>query len=352
MTTSTEVRVASTDTAPATVPPALEVEHVSVTFPTKSREIAAVRDVSFRIGAGKTLVLLGESGSGKSVTSRAIMRLYGRNARISGTVRMGDTDLFALDERSMRKLRGAALAMVPQDPTAALDPLRRVGGQLVEVLRTHGMAQSRADAKARCRALLASVGIPDPDRVARSYPHELSGGMRQRAMIAVAIACEPRVLVADEPTTALDVTVQAQVLELFAELQRRLGMAMLMVTHDVGVARDIADEVAVMYAGRIVEAGPADEVLTSPRHPYTMGLLGAVPTPTVSRGALLAIPGRPPAAGEPLPAGCAFSPRCPHVEAACRAEVPSLVPVGVGRTSACPVVNGGWDHATEEERAS
>ncbi len=179
----------------------------------------------FRIAAGKTLVLLGESGSGKSVTSRAIMRLYGRNARITGSVQLAGRSLFELDERAMRKLRGAEIAMVPQDPTAALDPLRRIGAQIVEVLRTHGIEKSRSGAKARALDLLAAVGIPDPARVLRSYPHELSGGMRQRAMIAVAIACEPSVLVADEPTTALDVTVQAQVLELFAELQERMGMA-------------------------------------------------------------------------------------------------------------------------------
>jgi oligopeptide/dipeptide ABC transporter ATP-binding protein len=278
-------------------------------------------------------------------------------------VHLAGRSLFDLDERAMRKLRGAEIAMVPQDPTAALDPLRRIGAQIVEVLRTHDIEKSRAGAKARALDLLASVGIPDPARVLRSYPHELSGGMRQRAMIAVAIACEPSVLVADEPTTALDVTVQAQVLELFAELQQRMGMAMLMVTHDVGVARDIADDVAVMYAGRIVEFGTAADVLGAPRHPYTMGLLGAVPSHTVARGALLAIPGRPPAAGEPLPAGCAFSPRCPHAVPECRDEVPVLLDIAADRASACPVVNGGWDrwhreaestaeHATGEQAAS
>jgi oligopeptide/dipeptide ABC transporter ATP-binding protein len=279
------------------------------------------------------------------------MRLYGRNASITGSVTMGGESLLDLDERAMRKRRGTVIAMVPQDPTAALDPLRKIGAQLIEVLRIHDVEKGRRAARDRSLALLASVGIPDPVRVAHSYPHELSGGMRQRAMIAVAIACEPKVLVADEPTTALDVTVQAQVLELFAELQARLGMAMLMVTHDVGVARDIADEVAVMYAGRIVEWGPASEVLGEPRHPYTMGLLGAVPTPTIARGALLAIPGRPPAAGEPLPAGCAFSPRCPHVETTCRIEVPPVLGLTAQRASACPVMNGGWDRVrtTEED---
>jgi oligopeptide/dipeptide ABC transporter ATP-binding protein len=252
----------------------------------------------------------------------------------------------------LRKVRGSAIGMVPQDPTAAMDPLRSVGAQLAEVLRIHGVESSRRAAKARSLDLLRSVGIPDPPRVARSHPHQLSGGMRQRAMIAVAIACEPRVLIADEPTTALDVTVQAQVLELFSELQSRMGMALLMVTHDVGVAHEIADRIAVMYAGRIVEDGPAAEVLGTPKHPYTMGLLGAVPTPEISRGALLAIPGRPPAAGETLTDGCAFVPRCANAVPECSRRVPPMVALSASRASACPVLNGGWESvaaADEEE---
>ncbi|HEV7534704.1 MAG TPA: ABC transporter ATP-binding protein, partial [Acidimicrobiia bacterium] len=290
----------------------------------------------FSLAAGETMVLLGESGSGKSVTSRAILRLYGGEARITGAVRFGEKSLSNFDERAMRKLRGSDIAMVPQDPTAALDPLRHIGAQLGEVLRVHGVAKGRGAARERVLALLQSVGIPDPVRVAKSYPHELSGGMRQRAMIAVAIACEPKVLIADEPTTALDVTVQAQVLELFSELQARLGMAMLMVTHDVGVAREIADRVAVMYAGRIVETGPTDAVLSSPAHPYSEGLLASVPRGQSGREERLRpIPGAPPSLAR-IPPGCPFHPRCPYVVERCRAERPPLAPVREpGREAAC-----------------
>jgi oligopeptide/dipeptide ABC transporter ATP-binding protein len=333
-------------------PAALTVDRLTVTFRVGKRDVPAVRDVSFTLPAGRTLVLLGESGSGKSVTSRALLGLYGREATITGAVRFAGTSLLDQDERHLQKLRGAAIGMVPQDPTAALDPLRRVGAQMAEVLRVHDVVTSRRAARNRVSDLLSAVGIPDPPRVARSYPHELSGGMRQRAMIAVAIACEPRVLIADEPTTALDVTVQAQVLALFSELQARLGMALLMVTHDVGVARVIADRVAVMYAGRIVEDGPADEVLGDPKHPYTMGLLGAVPTPAIGRGDLLAIPGRPPAAGEAQPVGCAFSPRCSSAVAECSTLTPPMSALSPLRESACPVVNGGWAKATARETAS
>jgi oligopeptide/dipeptide ABC transporter ATP-binding protein len=321
----------------ATARPILEVEDLRVRFNTRGRPVEAVRGVTFSLEAGKTLILLGESGSGKSVTSRAILRLYGPSAAISGRIRLGDHELLSLDERAMRGIRGGTVALVPQDPTASLDPLQRAGSQIMEVLRRHGLELNAQRAALRTLELLRQVGIPDPERVARAYPHELSGGMRQRVLIAIAIACSPKLLIADEPTTALDVTIQSQVLELFATLQQELGMALLMITHDVGVAAQMADRVAVMYAGRLVEEGPVKEVLESPSHPYTIGLLGAVPTPRVSRGKLLAIPGRPPAAGEHIGPGCAFAPRCWAALDSCRTTDPLLEEVSSDHFAACPV---------------
>jgi oligopeptide/dipeptide ABC transporter ATP-binding protein len=316
---------------------ALRVEDLSVSFRNRGTSTRVVRSVSFQLRAAETLVLLGESGSGKSVTARAILRLYGRNAEVTGEVALHDRSLLGLDEKQMRTIRGAKIALVPQDPTGALDPMRRVGKQIAEVLLLHNRAPSRAAARAQAIDLLRLVGIPDPRRVSRSYPHELSGGMRQRVVIAIAISCDPAVIIADEPTTALDATVQAQILRLFAELQQRVSSALLMVTHDVLVAADIADVVAVMYAGRIVEIGPAEQVLDHPRHPYTSALIGALPRPGTPRGALAAIVGSPPVAGE-QPTGCAFAARCPVVEESCHDETPPLVGVGPRHLAACPVV--------------
>ena len=318
----------------------LQVEDLAVTFRTKRRSVEAVRGVSFTVEAGKTLVLLGESGSGKSVSARAILRLYSDAVDVTGRAFLGGVDFFGASEQKMQSIRGSSLALVPQDATGSLDPLRRIGSQIAEVLRRHGIENSRKAARKRAVDLLHQVGIPDPARVVRSYPHELSGGMRQRALIAIAIACSPKVLIADEPTTALDVTIQAQVLDLFASLQQELGMGLLLVTHDVGVARQMADRVAVMYAGRLVEEGPGSLVLEEPAHPYTAGLLGAVPTPETERGRLMAIPGQPPAAGETLGAGCSFAVRCSFATERCRSEAPQLVEVGPGRRAACPVVGG------------
>lgn len=327
---------------PAPVPTegTLKVEDLTVTFRSKRKTVEAVRGISFTVEAGKTLVLLGESGSGKSVSARAVMRLYSDAVTISGRATLGGVELFDLDERAMLSVRGRNMALVPQDASGSLDPLRRVGSQIAEVLRRHGIEHGGKAARQRAADLLAQVGIPDPARAVRSYPHELSGGMRQRALIAIAIACEPKVLVADEPTTALDVTIQAQVLDLFAKLQENLGMGLLLVTHDVGVARQMADRVAVMYAGRLVEEGPGATVLGEPAHPYTAGLLRAVPTPETPRGQLQAIPGQPPAAGEAVDQGCSFAPRCTFAVEECRTDRPDLVPVSAAHWAACPVVNG------------
>ena len=322
------------------VQPTLRISDLHTVFRSRGLTVAAVRGVDLDLHPGEITVLLGESGSGKSVTAKSVMRLYGANASFSGAVELEGRDLLSLPPKEMLAVRGAEIAMVPQDPTAALDPLRRIGAQLVEVLRQHKVVPNKAAAQARALELLDQVGIPDPKRVYRSFPHELSGGMRQRAVIAIAVSCDPKVLIADEPTTALDVTVQAQILDLFQRLIAELHSAVLLVTHDVGVAEEVGDRVGVMYAGRIVEFGPAAEVLNTPRHPYTRALLDSIPTPGVERGRLRSIVGQPPVSGE-IPAGCAFALRCPHAFARCRSVDATLISVGERRQAAC--------HLLEEE---
>jgi len=312
----------------------LSVSDLSVAFETRDAVVRAVNGVTFSLEAGQVLALLGESGSGKSVTLRAILGLHppGRT-RVSGEVIVKGQDVNRLDERAREKLRGGVIATVFQEPMTALDPVYTIGQQIVETLVQH-RGLDRAAARRRARELLDLVQVPSPERCLASYPHEISGGMRQRAMIAIALACEPELLLADEPTTALDVTVQAQILWLLRDLQKRLGLAVIFVTHDLGVAAEIADEAAVMYAGRIVEQAPIRELFRRPAHPYTEGLMQA----TVRRGQkgrpLVPIPGAPPHLAV-LPPGCAFAPRCPIVRDPCRTAAPAFHPVAHRHVARC-----------------
>jgi len=307
--------------------PLLVIDDLQVEFRTQAGVVPAVNGVSLHVDRGETLALVGESGAGKSVTALAVMGLVEKPGRITaGTIMFDGTSLVGLDERAYRRLRGGDLAMIFQDPLSSLNPAFRVGDQIAEALLLHSDLR-KAEARRRAVELLELVGIPQPDERARSYPHQLSGGMRQRAMIAMAIANRPSLLIADEPTTALDVTIQAQVLDVLRDVQREADAAMLLITHDLGIVAGVADRVAVMYAGRIVEEGSLDGVFTSPRHPYTVGLLGAVPRLDDPRGTpLRTIPGAPPNLLQ-LPAGCELAPRCPYVVDHCRAERPPLAGV-------------------------
>jgi peptide/nickel transport system ATP-binding protein len=316
----------------------LEIRALRVSFRTREGLVRAVNDVSLSLDRNRTLGLVGESGSGKTVTALTMIGLTrSRNAEIDGEVLFDGVDLLRLSNDDLRSFRGRRVAMVFQDPLSSLHPMHRVGWQIAEAIRAHERA-SKSAARARAVELLRSVGIPSPRARVDAYPHELSGGMRQRVMIAMALALGPDLLIADEPTSALDVTVQAQILELLARLQEEMGMAMILVSHDLGVIAEETDEVAVMYAGRIVEHGPGEVVLDSPLHPYTRGLLGSIPHVDGPRTArLTSIPGMPPSAVR-LPEGCAFHPRCPLVRPSCQRNVPSLLPVGRDHRIACPVV--------------
>jgi oligopeptide/dipeptide ABC transporter ATP-binding protein len=316
----------------------LLVEDLRVTLRQRSGvEVQAVRGVSFEVPRGETLTLVGESGSGKTATILSLLRLHRASARVTGRVRLGAQDLSGLDAKAFTRVRGRSIGLVPQDPTGSLDPLRRVGSQIGEVMKVHLPSTTRRARRAAVLESLDLVGIADVTRVARAYPHELSGGMQQRVAIALAISCRPTVLLADEPTSALDVTVQAEILDLFLRLENELAMALLLVTHDVGVARELGGTVGVMYAGRIVELGPASDVTTNPTHPYTRGLLESVPGVGVARGALRVVQGAPPAPGLVIE-GCAFAPRCPRRVPACEVgDAPTLVEARPGRLVACPV---------------
>jgi oligopeptide/dipeptide ABC transporter ATP-binding protein len=303
----------------------LDVQGLNVRFHTDDGVVRAVDDVSFEVEPGKTLGIVGESGCGKSVANMSILGLTrGENSEISGRIEFEGRDLQELSSEELESVRGNDIAMIFQDPLTSLHPFYKVGDQIIEAIRAHRLVDD-ATARARTVELLRQVGIPDPERRAREYPHQFSGGMRQRAMIAMALANEPTLLIADEPTTALDVTIQAQILQLLERLQRELGMAMILITHDLGVVAEIADDVVVMYAGRVVERGPLEQIFYDPQHPYTWGLLGSVTRIDQPRGGRLPqIKGQPPSLTSP-PAGCHFRGRCPHEFDACK-EVPPLEP--------------------------
>jgi oligopeptide/dipeptide ABC transporter ATP-binding protein len=335
------------------VPSLLSLDRLTVNFPSRSGQglLAAVRGVSFALAMGEVLGLVGESGSGKSATALAIMRLLPPEARVEGEIRLDGFNLLAASEDEMRDLRGLRVGMVFQEPMTALNPVMRVGEQIAEAVLAHagtrhtaqGARQNgkptKSEAWQRAVAAMGEVGIAHPERRARDYPHQLSGGMRQRVMIAMAIVNRPQLLIADEPTTALDVTIQAQILDLLAELRRKFSLAMLFISHDLAVVSQVCDRVAVMYAGSIVELGSALALFTSPAHPYTRGLLHSAPTLHTDRSQpLQTIEGMVPALASLAP-GCAFEPRCEWRVANCSSELPPLLEVAPEHWARCPVVN-------------
>jgi peptide/nickel transport system ATP-binding protein len=313
--------------------PMVDIRNLSVTFNRGGKSVRAVNDVSLSLQPGEVVALLGESGSGKSVTLRSLLRLHPPKTRIEGAIEVAGQDVMGLSKSALSELRGRVVSMVFQEPRLALDPVYTLGHQIAETIRRHEKV-SRTEAQARALALFEKVRIPSPARRLDTYPHEMSGGMLQRAMIAMALACNPKVLLADEPTTALDATVQIQILLLIRELQREYGLSVIFVTHDIGVAAEVADRIAVMYAGRIVEEGKVAEVIRNPRHPYTQGLLGARVELANGRDRLITIPGSPPDLSA-LPPGCAFAPRCPKVTDPCRAAIPALLTLGNASAAAC-----------------
>ncbi len=336
----------------------LELKNLTVQFPSARGPVAAVRSLSLSLDAGQTLALVGESGSGKSVTALAIMGLLPPQARLSGSVLFEGHELTTARPTELQKLRGARMAMIFQEPMTALNPVMRIGDQIAEAVLAHAPAATnsmggphppavgecgmqtrkaitRAQARERAIEALHEVAIPSPERRWRDYPHQLSGGQRQRVMIAMAIVNRPALLIADEPTTALDVTVQAQILELLADLRRRLGLAMLFVSHDLAVVNRISDRIAVMYAGKVVEIGAAHQLFEHPAHPYTRGLLDSIPTLKSNRNQPLhAIEGAVPSPGA-LPTGCSFAPRCPLCILACEGAMPELITVSPGHQARC-----------------
>ena len=328
--------------------PLLEVDRLQTHFRTPDGVNRAVDGVSFAVEKGETLAVVGESGCGKSVTAMSIMRLIPEPpGRSAGRILFQGRDLLTLSERAMKKIRGDDISMIFQEPMTSLNPVLKVGRQIGESLRLH-QGLDRAKAEARAVEMLKLVGIPEPKRRAGEYPHQLSGGMRQRVMIAMALACSPKLLIADEPTTALDVTIQAQILDLMRDLKERVGAAILLITHDLGVVAEVADRVVVMYAGRKVEEAPVRQLFAKPRHPYTRGLLGAVPKLGASLEGkldrLAEIPGIVPSLKTKIE-GCVFASRCPEAEELCRQYAPGLEEKAPGRVAAC-------HHAVREQAAA
>jgi peptide/nickel transport system ATP-binding protein len=318
--------------------PLLEVRDLAVTFTGPEGVARAVDGVDLVVEEGETVGLVGESGCGKSVTALALLRLVESPGRIShgSSVRLEGRDLLALGTKEIRAVRGNHVALVFQEPLSALNPVLKIGAQIAEAVRAHESV-SRSTAKWRAIEMLQAVGIPEPPRCAVAYPHQLSGGMRQRVLLAMALACRPKLLLADEPTTALDVTIQAEILELLDHLQQKLGMAVLLITHNLGIVAERTRRVYVMYAGQMVEEAPTDQLFARPAHPYTEGLMGAVPNLEEKRERLRAIPGQVPPANA-WPAGCRFHPRCPHAWGKCREEMPPLLDVAAGHKARCWLV--------------
>jgi peptide/nickel transport system ATP-binding protein len=331
----------------------LFVEHLTTGFDIRGTFVPAVIDVSFCLKAGETLCLVGESGSGKSVTALSILRLVQPPGRIDqGRIVFKERDLRTLGEREMQKIRGAEIALIFQEPMTALNPVFTIGSQIEETLRVHGRA-TRRTARQKAIELLDAVSMPEPDKRVRDYPHQLSGGLRQRALIAMSLACEPALVIADEPTTALDVTIQAQILDLLRSLQRKMGLALLLITHDLGVVAEMADRVAVMYAGRIVEEAPVNELFADPKHPYTRGLMASIPGGAPGTR-LQAIQGSVPPLGE-LPPGCSFTPRCPNRFEPCPKAHPGVTvfpPPALDHTTRCYLYSDAVEPETLEAKRS
>ena len=317
------------------VEPLLRIEGLRTVFRTPNGHVAAVDGVDLTVARGKTLGIVGESGCGKSVLSLSVMRLVAPPGRVAaGRIQFDGRDLLTLPPAEMRAIRGRRIGMIFQEPMTSLNPVYTAGEQIVEAMRAHDPRASAADLRKRAVAALDRVRIPAPDRRFGEYPHQMSGGMRQRVMIAMALACEPDLLIADEPTTALDVTVQAQILDLLRSLQRESGMAIVLITHDLGVVAEMADDIAVMYAGRVVEHAPTAAIFDDPQHPDTLGLLGSIPRIEATTDRLLAIEGTVPPPFDPPP-GCRFNPRCVFVDPSCMEAVPSLRTIGPDHTVAC-----------------